>query len=449
MTFIKSFVMTKDVTRKKRFTFRPAVFFMIFSAVMLLLIFSAMPGGIPLAAGFGNYNDYSYSSGGGGGGSSSSWGGGSSWGGSSYGGGSYGRSSSRYTNPQWGDGKIHSAPNLSSFFGDSISEEMRSRMSSRNYYIYTRNGQMEMGSYEELSRRLKENPTRYSNAAYQSEMQSRFFEENGGFILMMVICFLASIVKVMYTEEMNKTSAPTSSSRSSTSASGSSGTRKISLHPEYVTKHDVYYDKRTFIDRGTEIEKVIAQNDPDFSMMSFIAYVRNVYMEIQNAWMERDLKPVRHLLDENLYDQTEKQVQQFIDDGIINALKGISILNIHATSYRTDAQNEILTTYLCAKMRDYQYEEKSKRIIRGNMTTYWEMAYRMRFVRIRGSKTAKDGAVKAYNCPNCAAPLRPGISETCPHCNSYVSSIKSEWLLHDFEATNSSMKDEGVEKAGE
>ena len=216
--------------------------------------------------------------------------------------------------------------------------------------------------------------------------------------------------------------------------------------PYLVKKHDTAFDSRIFPNRDRVIVSVIRENDPDFSMQAFIAYAKNVYMEIQDAWSKRNLSPVRHLLGENLYDQTSKQVQRYIDDGIINALKNIAILGAHSSFYRKDAIDEIITVYLFAKMRDYQYQESDKKIVHGNETTYWQLSYRMRFTRALHSKSEKGGKIKAYNCPNCAAPLEVGISEKCPHCGTIVSTIKSEWILHDFEAVNNTMTDEGVEK---
>ena len=423
----------KYFNRVKRNIRSAAGFVALFCMVFFLFVILQVRGTWPLTAGFGNYNDYSYDSG-------SSYGGGSSWGGSDRGGSSYdygssygGSSRSRsksYRNPQWGDGQIHSISNIA-LYGD-----LGKNIGNRRYYTYTVSGQMEMGTYEELAEKIKNNPERYSRTAYEAKRQQELMNENGWVFVLVAISFGVSIFKMVYAIGNDAAQTP-ATTRTTTSGNGAGA-------PAYVTQHDKGFDARVFKNRSAEIEALINEHDPRFGMSEFLAYARNVYMEIQTAWSKRDLKSVYHLLDENLYDQSEKQVQQFIDDKIINALKSISILSAYATSYKTDAKNEIITVYLCAKMRDYQYEEETNRIVRGNMTTFWELSYRMRFVRLKGSKTKQDGEIRAYHCPNCASPLKVGVSEKCPHCGSFVSSIKSEWLLHDFEGVNSSMQDEGM-----
>ena len=273
----------------------------------------------------------------------------------------------------------------------------------------------------------------YSRRSREKDLATEFLT------IVFVVVFI--VIKIITIFDKLGSSGGSSASRNS----GGSRTPSSSSVPYLVKKHDAAFDLRIFPNRDRVIEAVIRENDPDFSMQAFIAYAKNVYMEIQDAWSKRNLSPVRHLLGENLYDQTSKQVQRYIDDGIINALKNIAILGAHSSFYRKDAIDEIITVYLFAKMRDYQYQESDKKIVRGNEKTYWQLSYRMRFTRVLGSKSEKGGKIKAYNCPNCAAPLEVGISEKCPHCGTIVSTIKSEWILHDFEAVNNTMTDEGVE----
>lgn len=211
-----------------------------------------------------------------------------------------------------------------------------------------------------------------------------------------------------------------------------------------VKQHSEEFDARTFPNRDKEIAALLQETDPNFSADDFIAFVKNVYMDIQDAWCKRDLSPVRAILHENLYAQTEKQVEKKKSEGVINALESIAICTSYMTSARRDDEYEYIGVYLVAKMIDYQYKEDTKEVIRGNKTTRWELAYRMRFMRARGSQTADADKTQAHLCPNCGAALPAGASVVCPYCGSNINTTKTGWVLCEFQTVRKDMKDEGI-----
>ncbi len=211
-----------------------------------------------------------------------------------------------------------------------------------------------------------------------------------------------------------------------------------------VVEHDPAFDARVFPNRDAEIEQTIRGTDPAFSVKDFIAFVKNVYMDIQDAWCKRDLSAVRPILQENLYNQTTAQIEKKKQEGIINALESIAIGNAYTTYLARDAQFEYLTVYLVAKMIDYQYREQTGEIIRGNKTTRWELAYRMRFQRPRGTKTGDNGKIQTHTCPNCGAPLEAGASVRCPYCGSVIHTGSNDWVLAEFQTVQRTMTDEGI-----
>lgn len=58
------------------------------------------------------------------------------------------------------------------------------------------------------------------------------------------------------------------------------------------------------------IVALIMQKDPLFTAPDFISFAKQVYVDIQDAWAKRDLEPVRCVLHQNLYQQTERQIQK-------------------------------------------------------------------------------------------------------------------------------------------
>ncbi|MCH5323611.1 MAG: Tim44 domain-containing protein [Eubacterium sp.] len=198
-------------------------------------------------------------------------------------------------------------------------------------------------------------------------------------------------------------------------------------------------------DRTAEIENIIKRNDPNFSASDFVSFTKEVYIDIQTAWCKRDLTPVRPVLHENLYNTTARQVQSKIDQGVIYHYESIAINTAYLTSYARDAQFEFLTCYLNARMIDYQTDEKTGNILRGDKNTRWDMRYKMKFVRSVGVQTKQEtSAAHGHNCPNCGAPLEITSSGVCEYCGSVVTTGQYSWVLTDFTTVRNDTVDEGI-----
>jgi len=197
--------------------------------------------------------------------------------------------------------------------------------------------------------------------------------------------------------------------------------------------------------RTEQIEDIIKQGDPNFSASDFITFTKQVYIDIENAWCKRDLTPVRPVMHENLYNTTCKQVQSKIDQGVVYHYESIAIDTAYLTSYERDSQFEYVTAYLTSRMIDYQVDEKTGKIIRGDKTTRWVQKYKMKFVRSLGVQTKTEtGAMNGHNCPNCGAPLEISSSGVCEYCGSVVTTGQYTWVLTDFSGIRNDTTDDGI-----
>ena len=202
----------------------------------------------------------------------------------------------------------------------------------------------------------------------------------------------------------------------------------------------------TLPDRTSQIEQIIKQDDPNFSADDFNAFVKEVYMDIQNAWCKRDLTPVRPVMHNNLYNTTAKQVQSKIDQGVTYHYESIAINTAYLTSFVRDNEYEYLTAYLNARFIDYQTDDKTGNIVRGDKNTRWDFRYKMKFVRSVGSKTksADDNNMVGHNCPNCGAPLEISSTGVCAYCGSTVTTGQYSWVLTGFDTVRNDTQDDGI-----
>ena len=198
-------------------------------------------------------------------------------------------------------------------------------------------------------------------------------------------------------------------------------------------------------DRTAQIEGVIKGHDPDFSANDFLSFAKRVYIDIQMAWCKRDMPSVRAFLHDNLYDATVRQVQAKIHQGVVYHYESMVVNTAYLTSYAKDGQFEYLTVYLNARMIDWQEDEKTGAILRGDKTTRWDLRYKMRFMRTAGIRSRKETAgTTKHSCPNCGAPLEMTSSAQCPYCHSVVTTGQYSWVLSDFGTIRNDTIDEGI-----
>ena len=198
-------------------------------------------------------------------------------------------------------------------------------------------------------------------------------------------------------------------------------------------------------DRTVQIESIIKAHDPNFSAGDFTSFVKRMYIDIQLAWCNRDMTPVRALLHDNLYDATTRQVNEKISQGVVYHYEGIAVTAAYLTSYAKDAQFEYLTVYLNAGMVDWQEDEKTGNILRGDKTTRWNLRYKMKFMRSTGVQTKEENTVpSSVDCPNCGAPLDMASSTKCTYCDAVVTTGQYSWVLSDFGTVRNDTVDEGI-----
>lgn len=185
--------------------------------------------------------------------------------------------------------------------------------------------------------------------------------------------------------------------------------------------------------RTNEISNLIRQRDERFSAPEFVFYVKKVYMDIQNSWEKRDLKPIQGVMHQNLYQQMQKYVDKNIAEGVINRSEQISIGTCYLTSYMRDLQYEYVDVYLAVRMINYQIKEKTGKLIRGNKSTKWTDYYKLTFMRASEAKTAEAvEKEKDFMCPNCGAPIEGTSFGVCSYCKSMVTVGIHDWVLSDF-----------------
>ena len=195
----------------------------------------------------------------------------------------------------------------------------------------------------------------------------------------------------------------------------------------------------TVPNRNVDVRNVIQQSDPSFSIEEMLTFAQNTFIAVQNAWCAKDLEPVRGLMHNNLYNTTLRQVQAKIDQHVTYHYENYTFRNVYLTSYVRDREYEYITVYLNTEYIDYQTDDNTGNIIRGDKTTMWKMRYLMKFMRSVNRQTDQP-----KSCPNCGAPLDIASTDKCGYCGSTVTTSSFDWLLSDFTTVRADTKDDGI-----
>ena len=179
----------------------------------------------------------------------------------------------------------------------------------------------------------------------------------------------------------------------------------------------------------------LKEKDPGFSEEDIIEKVSNLYVTLQNAWMQRDLEQLRPFLTDELFEKSDKQVQAMKQAHRTNMIERISVLSADVRGYTTDDVHDTLIIRLNTRIIDYTIDDNTKEVISGSKTAEKFLEYEWHMVRASGvqTKSETDGKdVKTANCPNCGAPIDIAHSAKCPYCGSVLHASEYSWVLSEI-----------------
>ena len=182
-----------------------------------------------------------------------------------------------------------------------------------------------------------------------------------------------------------------------------------------------------------EIKKI----DPNFSEEKMLAWAKDLYVKLQNAWTARDWEPMRPFETESLFEQHKSQLQGSIDTNRINIVDRIAVNYATLYKFRQEGDRDILEIALKATKKDYIIDATTKEVLEGNKEQDRISVYKMTFERKTGVLTPEGtGKVKTTNCPNCGAPTEITSAGKCPYCGSVITTGNNTWVLSGLEPLN-------------
>ncbi len=191
-----------------------------------------------------------------------------------------------------------------------------------------------------------------------------------------------------------------------------------------------------------QITEFIKQNDENFDTEQFLLWAKNIFITIQTAWAQRDWEKIRTIEKEELFEQHNTQLQEYIRLGRINIMENINVIDAYLHKLVIDENFENLTVSLRATMNDYIINEKNGKVLMGNKNEVFDTIYQMRFTRRKGIKTNLINGLIVNVCPHCGATVESASAGVCQYCGSVVHSGEFNWVLSNLESVDEHFVDD-------
>lgn len=157
--------------------------------------------------------------------------------------------------------------------------------------------------------------------------------------------------------------------------------------------------------------------DDDLNMQVYL-----LYKQINDAWMNKDLEPIRHLLTDEMYNMYLMQLDTLIENGQTNIMGDYLFVSGHIASKRKYKGKETIIMVFRIKCKDY-IVDKNGRVVRGKATDVLDYTYELKLVRdVTGNRLV---------CPSCGYEVKSKEGVVCPHCGSVIHANTSELRLAD------------------
>lgn len=176
----------------------------------------------------------------------------------------------------------------------------------------------------------------------------------------------------------------------------------------------------------------IASVDPGFSVSDMQTKLSNLYVQLQDNWCAKDISPLRPYLTDELYNQSERQLDQIRKANQTPHIVRIAVLGVNVRGWFNRDGMDHLIVELNTRITTYTTDDASGNIVRGDMNAEKFMTYEWDVARTEGQKTGEAKPMQAINCPNCGAPITINKSAKCPYCETVITLDEHDWVLYSI-----------------
>ena len=181
-------------------------------------------------------------------------------------------------------------------------------------------------------------------------------------------------------------------------------------------------------DRQKTVEKYVMEN-PTFDIDEFKSKVRRAFIQIQEAWMLKDMKNVRKYISDGMYQRMNIQFKMMNILEQKNIIENLLVKNIVIDKIEYDGKFDIIHIAIHASIVDRFISSKYPHLSKGGaeeFVEYWS------FIKKRG--ITEKNLYNTQNCPKCGAelPHNAGDVSQCSFCKTYTNLGDYDWILSEI-----------------
>ena len=191
----------------------------------------------------------------------------------------------------------------------------------------------------------------------------------------------------------------------------------ISVFKQLKQQKELY--KRKLSNSKLLAEK-IKKEIPDFDHNEFLNLAYQIYLDVQDAWMNFDNDKLRTMLTDELYNSYVSQLKTLSIKKQKNIMRNFYKTGNFLLTFEKTEKEYVIKTELDVSFYDY-IVDKDNKVVRGNNQAPIHVSYFLTFVRSISDKSNK--------CPNCNAPLSNNASNVCEYCKSVIINNNHGWIL--------------------
>ncbi len=182
------------------------------------------------------------------------------------------------------------------------------------------------------------------------------------------------------------------------------------------------------VDRQKIISNYIQQN-PTFNVEAFKAKVKQAFIQIQEAWMLKDMKKVRKYISDGMYQRLNIQFKMMNILEQKNNIENLLVKNIIIDKIESDGSFDIIHVAIQASIVDKFVSVKYPQLNSGGaeeFVEYWS------FIKKKGIKEVN--LFNTQNCPKCGAelPKDAGDVSQCSYCKTITNLGDYDWVLSEI-----------------
>ncbi len=174
--------------------------------------------------------------------------------------------------------------------------------------------------------------------------------------------------------------------------------------------------------------------DPNFDQAAFSEKLGNLYVQMQHAWTDKNIEPVRPYFSDMLFAQMDRQLQQKNQLHQTNYVQRIAVLEAKPETWYQEGGLDHIVATLKTRIVDFTLDDETQELISGSKTKEKFMTYQWTLSRKSGVETTKQEGMQTINCPNCGAPLSINASAKCPYCGSTITLEQEDWVIEKIQA---------------